>query len=129
MNLKFFRRNDLILLAVLLIICAVTLLPKYLSKPDTALTAVVMVNGEVKERIVLSDVTSAYEYTVPCDSPVKLYISSDGVSFIYSECPDKICINTGKLTRAGDTAACVPNKVLVMLEGEKAEGDPDIVTY
>ena len=129
MNLKFLKKSDAVLIAVLLVICAALLLPKYLSKPDAGLTAVVMVNGEVKERIVLSEVTSAYEYTVPCDSPVKLYVAPDGVSFIYSECPDKICIGTGKLTRAGDTAACVPNKVLVMLEGEKAEGDPDIITY
>lgn len=129
MNLKFLKKSDVFLIAALLIICAALLLPKYFGKPDTALTAVVMVDGEVKDRIVLSEVTSDYEYTVPCTSPVKLHVAEDGVSFIYSECPDKVCIHTGKLTRAGDTAACVPNRVLVVLEGAKDSDAPDVITY
>ncbi|MBR5976304.1 MAG: NusG domain II-containing protein [Clostridia bacterium] len=129
MNLKFLKKSDIVLIVLLLVVCSVLLLPKYFGKAESGLTAVIMVDGAVVDRVALSDVTSAYEYTVPCESPVKLYISSDGVRFAYSECPDKVCINTGLLTRAGDTAACVPNKVIVILEGAKDSGAPDVITY
>ena len=37
--------------------------------------------------------------------------------FVRSPCSEKICIKAGWLTRGGDTAACVPNGVLVSVAG------------
>ena len=129
MNLKFFKRNDLILVAVLLIICAATLLPKYFSKESQTLTAVVMKDGKVIQTVDLSEVSESYEYDLQCEPEAKLTFENGCVYYSYAECRDKLCVNTGRLTRAGDTAACLPSKTLVVLEGEKAEGDPDIITY
>ena len=38
---------------------------------------------------------------------------------IRSPCVNKICVLTGALSRAGDLAACVPNQVLLRLEGSR----------
>ena len=35
-----------------------------------------------------------------------------------SDCPDKICVNTGKITKAGESVICVPAHVSVTVEGE-----------
>ncbi|HHU07207.1 MAG TPA: NusG domain II-containing protein [Clostridiaceae bacterium] len=39
------------------------------------------------------------------------------IAFLESSCPDKVCINSGKMSEAGDWAACLPNRVLVRVVG------------
>lgn len=33
-------------------------------------------------------------------------------------CPDKLCVHSGKLSRAGQTAACVPAGIVIRIAGE-----------
>ena len=46
-----------------------------------------------------------------------LLAENDGITFTDSACPDKLCIKRGKLKKAGDTMACVPERVTVVLKG------------
>lgn len=52
-----------------------------------------------------------------------LLLEADGVTFVASQCEDRLCINRGKLKKAGDTMACVPERVSVVLRTEKNEAD------
>lgn len=55
---------------------------------------------------------------------------ADGsVAFIASDCPDKLCVLTGKLRRAGQIAACLPRKVYIKIvgTGEAGENAPDLI--
>jgi len=45
-------------------------------------------------------------------------ISGGQVRVIASPCPRKICIGMGEVHRSGDLLACVPNRVVVRIEGE-----------
>lgn len=128
MNLKFLKKSDIALIIVLLIVCIATLLPKYLSKSDN-LTAVVLRDGSEIERIDLSQVTEEYEIDLECEPKAIITVGPNYIFYSYAECPDKLCVNTGKLTHAGDTAACIPSKTLVVLEGEKSSDSPDVITY
>lgn len=47
------------------------------------------------------------------------------VAFVSSDCPDKVCVHAGHMHRAGDTAACLPNGVLLKLAGAAADSGPD----
>ncbi len=49
---------------------------------------------------------------------VTLRVEDGRVRFTHSDCPDKVCVHTGWLSRAGQTAACLPAGVLVRVEGE-----------
>ena len=82
-------------------------------------------NDEIIEEIDLSHVEKPY--TIDLGTNV-VYVEKDGVSFIGSECEDKLCEKRGKMTRAGDAMACVPEKVVVSLSGMKTP-DFDSVVY
>lgn len=41
----------------------------------------------------------------------------DGVQVTSAGCPDQVCVRTGKLERAGESAVCLPARVVVRLEG------------
>ena len=49
-------------------------------------------------------------------------LTPQGARFMSSPCPCKVCVATGKLTRSGAVAACVPNRVMVRLEGGTPAG-------
>ena len=50
-------------------------------------------------------------------------ISGKTVRFASSDCPDQVCVRTGTLTRAGQIAVCLPNRVVVRLVGAGQEVD------
>lgn len=50
-------------------------------------------------------------------------VTSDGVYVKKADCPDKLCVGQGRITKAGQSIICLPNRVSVYLTGEKAEVD------
>lgn len=53
----------------------------------------------------------------------------DGVArVVTSPCRDKLCILKGRLEKAGDWTACMPNRVFVQIGGS-ADGGVDEVSY
>ena len=40
-----------------------------------------------------------------------------------ADCPDKLCVRQGKISRNGETITCLPNKLTVTVIDEKGEVD------
>ena len=70
------------------------------------------------ERIELNSVNEPYEIEIDGEIPVTISIERDGACFVQSDCRDKICVKTGKLTKPGQSAVCLPAGVSIVLEGE-----------
>lgn len=49
--------------------------------------------------------------------PSRIRVRDGGVRFTHSACRAKRCVRSGRLERAGASAACVPNQVLVRVRG------------
>ncbi len=115
--------GDKIIIALLCFLSLVLFLLPVLSQGE--LKAEVYLDGELVHTAYLSSVSESYEFeTGGCI----LIFEGGGVSFKSSECPDKLCVNRGKLKRSGDTMACVPERVTVTLKSEKGKA-PDGVTF
>jgi hypothetical protein len=47
----------------------------------------------------------------------------DGKAFVeYSPCPNKICIQQGKISKPGQWIACLPNKIFIRISGNSGDG-------
>lgn len=56
-----------------------------------------------------------------------IVVIENGKAWIeYSPCREKICMKMGKISRVGQQVVCVPNRVLVEIEGRN--GDIDAVS-
>ena len=55
------------------------------------------------------------------DTIVEVHAGSARV--IDSPCPDKVCVASGSISRTGQWIACLPNRVLVRIEGR---GEPTV---
>ncbi len=111
------RRNitkgDIILIASLLLLCLVLFITSLQSGEN--LIAEIYVDGEKAHSIALSEVSESYTVN---ENYCQLLIEKDGVSFVFSDCGDQLCIKKGKLKNQGDTMACVPQKVVVVIKSD-----------
>lgn len=108
---KLVTKADFIIIAAVLF-AAVLLLafrPKEIGK-----SATVRVDGK--------------EYkTLNLESGEKTEITVNGVTIVYgggeiyvkeSTCRDRVCVNAGHISKKGQSAVCVPNRVSVEIDGE-----------
>lgn len=114
------KKGDIIILAA--VICAavsVLLLINIFSSSGS--TAVVEVNGVVAAELSLDEDTV---YDVETDGIVTntVVIKNGCVSVINANCPDKICQNHKPVSKTGESIVCLPNRVIVTVQG----GDDEI---
>ena len=121
---KGITKGDIILGVFVVFISAVLFAFSFTGENEK-LTAEIYVSGEKAHSIDLNEVTESYTIN---ENYCQLLIEKDGVSFVFSDCGDKLCIKKGKLTKKGDTMACVPEKVVVVLKGAE-NSQIDAVVY
>lgn len=44
-----------------------------------------------------------------------------------ADCPDKVCVKSGWILNSGESIICLPHKLVLRIEGEPTEGEPDAV--
>ena len=50
-------------------------------------------------------------------------VKNGAVSFVNASCPDRLCEREGFLSKAGQTAVCLPRKTILRISGGEAEVD------
>lgn len=113
---KAITKGDIILVVTIILISL--MLFAFSFGESENLRAEIYVNGEKVHSIDLSQVTESYNLT---ENYCELLVEKDGVSFSFSNCADQLCVKRGKLKRKGDTMACVPEKVVVILKVDGKE--------
>lgn len=120
--LKQIKKGDIVLFLLLVVLCLLWFLPK---GERENLKAEIYLDGEITQSIVLSELEKEKTVTV---GGCTILLQNDGVTFKQSECDDKLCEKRGKMTNPGDSMACVPQRVVVVISSEKTP-DFDSVVY
>lgn len=117
---KLFTKKDLIIIAITLVVGLLGLL--IINNADAGKNVVIKVNGKIVETVSLAE--KGYETEV---NGVVICVN-DGKAFVReSSCKDKICVNSGELSKSGEGAVCAPNGVSVEISGEN-DNLPDAIT-
>lgn len=122
-----FRPADL-LVAFLLIaasVFAVSTSLFYRSSGD--LTAVIRCSSDEIYRINLSQLYEEKQYQIQGRNSINITVklSHNCAEISFSECEDQICVNTGVLTKAGQSAVCLPAAVSVEIVAENSNSQLD----
>lgn len=106
-------RNDIILIAAVVLIAAI------------ALVILIMLNGKGKSAVVYVDGDVYGSYPLNIDTTVEI-ISEGGrnvlviregmASVSEASCPDLVCVNHHAISNEIDQIICLPNKVVVAIE-------------
>jgi len=126
--MKFIKKTDFI---IILIICIISL-------SVWGFLKVTPQKGEVKAEIyyktnlaltVYLNKGEEKSFSIPQNENVVFHVSEGNICFENSNCPDKVCINTGYINKIGESAACLPNDIILKIVpvGDFEEDDLDII--
>ena len=108
--------RDLILVGILLaaaVLLFVLMRGNQIRETGTGAEAVVTVDGEEVGRYPLSK-----NGVFPLNNGSNILVVENGEAWVSeANCPDKVCMGMGKISRNGDFIACLPNRLIVVVEG------------
>ncbi|MCC5423739.1 NusG domain II-containing protein [Clostridium botulinum] len=129
------KKGDKIVIYIVSILLALSVISiiffKFFVKSENAV-AVIKQNGKIIEKVDLSKVKEKRQLKINYnDKHHKGYnvieIDKGSIRFIDADCPDKVCIKSGVLKKPGETAACLPHKLIITIE--KNDKEVDEVSY
>lgn len=110
------KKGDFFIIVTVIIIILVWFIAPFSGGKDN-LRLVIYLDGEAVETAELSTLGEGKTFNV---GGCEIFADSEGVKFVRSDCEDSLCVKRGTMTRAGDTMACVPERVVVSLKGGSA---------
>ena len=120
------KRNDIILIVSILLISILGIFAiRMMNKEYDSKTAVITIDGSVIARIPIDN--TAEEKTVSFkfgDNLGNLDIKDGAVRIKEMDikiCPEKICSETGWISKSYETIVCLPNRIAVNIENREAD--------
>lgn len=90
----------------------------------------VQVNGKEIKKVLYDE--KLIGHTIPIQTEYGynlLEIGDQRVRVIEADCPDKIDVKKGYISREGETIVCLPNRLVIEIKGLAEEDDIDIMSY
>jgi hypothetical protein len=110
---SFTGRKDILIILLLMLSALFFFVAYSIFFSSRVSSACIIYEGEVIETVNLD---AAREFSVKGHENVVFEVYGNKIAFKHSDCPDKICVNTGFIHRGGQTAACLPNKLVLRIE-------------
>lgn len=89
--------------------------------------ALIYSNNELVGKYVL-DMNN--EFTIKIDDGYNtIKVEENKIWVSDTDCPDKYCQNQGKISGVGEVIVCLPNKLLIKIDGDRSNHDADIIAH
>ena len=105
------KKKDLLFALVLILAFAIMLAT--IKKGDKGHYVTVSIDGDAVGSYVLTE----KEQTIAIGDNNVLTIINGGAFMSHAACPDQICVKKGKISKVGEDIVCMPNRVIVKVEG------------
>lgn len=112
--------GDLVIIGLVLVFAAALTAVLAAGTTSDRLYAEVWQDNQLVERVALTDDT---DRTIDLDGHNVIVLSGKTARMESADCRDQVCVRTGTLTRAGQVAVCLPNRVVLKIVGETNEID------
>ena len=114
---------DALVVLFVIILAVVTAVFVYGKSGEAALTATVKHRGETVAQVALDTLAEDKSITGDGEYRLTVTLTKDGAAVTESDCPGQDCLHTGRITRAGQSIVCLPEQVIVTLEGKTPSAD------
>lgn len=124
---KIRLKRDIILVLSLVIIAAAAFLIINYGVKKKGNYAVIKVDGQVIKTLRLDREETSIEVSGYQGGVNKIMIKDGKVSMTDADCPDKLCVKTGEISKTGETIVCLPHRVVVEIKGSLDDAAVDSV--
>jgi len=118
---KMLKKADILLIALLLLL---SLLPlaKW-GQPEPACYAEIRQGEKILERIQLTGHSGITELTITYTAEGQekhnhIRLENEKIAVTNADCPDKICVQTGAISKPGEIIACLPHHLIIEIKSE-----------
>lgn len=116
---KLITKKDFILLFIVLVFGVVGII--FMNSAEQGKGATITIDGRNKEIISLDkEFQKKINGVTICCENGEIYIKE-------SDCPDKVCVRSGRISKSGESIICAPNRVAIKIDGKKGSL-PDAMT-
>ena len=113
------RKNDWILGGGIILAAVIALCVRFFRGTDGENIVTVTVDGELYGTYALSG-----DQTVDINGTNRLVIENGTAVMEWADCPDQVCVNHSAVSRGGESIICLPNEVVIAVQGlEEPETD------
>lgn len=123
---KLVKGFDFILVLICILIAVFIGIYFFMSnknQENISTVAVIKYDNNEIYRIDLNIVDEPYYIPIDREYHSKILVEKGKICFEEADCPDKVCVNTGKISKPGQVAVCLPAKLIIKIEGKEAETD------
>jgi hypothetical protein len=127
--MKFARKSDFLIIVAVVVVSALIWLAYSSFFAHPGRYAEIYYDSELVRRLDLSAGETG-RFSIEEEPDVAFELYGDGsIAFVLSDCPDKTCVKSGRLSRVGEYAACLPNHIYIKIVSEEKgrSEDPDII--
>lgn len=127
-----FKKGDLIIVVILAAAVIAWLGINKLGDSKTETQAIIETNGSIYKTVSIKPGMEQEKIHIELgnEKHIDIVVDENGAFVEDVVCPDKICQKTGVVNKVGQSIVCLPNKVVVYIEGEaEAEIEIDDVSY
>lgn len=120
-------KNDIILVAVILLIAAAGLLVANLTRLEGNMV-LVKIDGNVTQTYSLYENRTVDIVTGDNNEFMNTLVIEDGKAYMSdADCPDKICKEHRPISYSGETIVCLPHRIVIEITAENSVPDLDAV--
>ncbi|WP_425804467.1 NusG domain II-containing protein [Desulfitobacterium sp. Sab5] len=114
------KKGDLILIGIIFMVVVFSFIGIYFWQKANSnkLVAVISQDNKVVERIDLNKVEQPRIIKLSGNYHNSIRVEKGRIRYEDSDCPNLVCVNTGWLTKYGDLAVCLPNKMIIDIENK-----------
>ena len=114
---KFFRKSDIIIIGAIFLVALIAFILFNVLTEKENLYAKISYDNKLIAMVDLSDEDK--EFSLPEVKQITFKLEDNKICFYHSDCPHKLCINSGWLYLEGQSAACLPNKATILIVTDK----------
>ncbi|MGL4606244.1 MAG: NusG domain II-containing protein [Eubacteriaceae bacterium] len=113
--MKFFKKSDAFIIFGIILFAVIIWLFYNKVMPQSQGIAEIYYGSELVKTVPL-DQKIEESFSLPQEEHVIFHLSKEGtIAFEFSDCSDQICVRSGELSKVGEMAACLPNKLILKI--------------
>lgn len=127
--MKLVQKRDMVIAAIVFLLAAILYMGYQFQNRGKSPKAEIYYGAELIKTIEL-DKGIDEVFVFPQNENVVFHLYEDGsICFEQSDCPDQVCVHSGRLSQVGESAACLPNEFILKLVpvGDYEEDTPDLI--